>query len=83
MAYALSNEEKKVLLVDFDPQGNLTLCFGIEQPYKLDISMFNIMNAIMNSRSGSRQLQNYFSLIPAPANERAFVGKLLFPDSAE
>ncbi|AVF20916.1 hypothetical protein ERICI_01009 [Paenibacillus larvae subsp. larvae] len=29
------------------PQGNLTLCFGIGQPDKLDISMFNIMNAII------------------------------------
>ncbi|MDQ0047903.1 cellulose biosynthesis protein BcsQ [Paenibacillus polymyxa] len=47
LAYALSNEEKKVLLVDFDPQGNLTLCFGIEQPDKLNVSMFNIMNAVM------------------------------------
>ncbi|MNW35585.1 Chromosome-partitioning ATPase Soj [compost metagenome] len=47
LAYALSHEEKKVLLVDFDPQSNLTLCFGIEQPDKLNVSMFNIMNAVM------------------------------------
>ncbi|WP_245248380.1 ParA family protein [Paenibacillus sp. PvR133] len=40
-------KKKKVLLVDFDPQGNLTLCFGIEQPDKLNVSMFNIMNAVM------------------------------------
>ncbi|MGW8956298.1 ParA family protein [Paenibacillus sp. NPDC055715] len=47
LAYALSNEEKRVLLVDFDPQGNLTLCFGIDQPDKLEVSMFNVMNAVM------------------------------------
>lgn len=47
LAYALSNEGKKVLLVDFDPQGNLTMCFGIEQPDKLQFSMFNVMNAMM------------------------------------
>lgn len=47
LAYALSNEGKKVLLIDFDPQGNLTMCFGIEQPDKLPYSMFNIMNAMM------------------------------------
>lgn len=40
LAYALSNEGKKVLLVDFVPQGNLTMCFGIEQPDKLQFSMF-------------------------------------------
>ncbi|WP_217622283.1 ParA family protein [Paenibacillus agri] len=48
LAYALSNERKKVLLVDFDPQGNLSMCFGIKQPDQLPFSMFNVMNAIMN-----------------------------------
>lgn len=48
LAHALSHEEKKVLLVDFDPQGNLTLCSGIEQPDKLNTSMFNIMDALMS-----------------------------------
>ncbi|RCX23413.1 AAA domain-containing protein [Fontibacillus phaseoli] len=48
LAYALSNEGKKVLLVDFDPQGNLSMCFGIEQPDQLPFSMFNVMNAIMS-----------------------------------
>ncbi|WP_255314240.1 DUF6075 family protein [Bacillus sp. FJAT-26390] len=47
LAFALSNEGKKVLLVDFDPQGNLSMCFGIEQPDQIKFSMFNIMNAIM------------------------------------
>jgi len=32
LAFAISNEGKKVLLIDFDPQGNPTMCFGIEQP---------------------------------------------------
>ncbi|MGG1663712.1 ParA family protein [Brevibacillus sp. NRS-1366] len=36
LAYALSNEGKKVLLVNFDPQGNLTMCFGIERPDQLE-----------------------------------------------
>ncbi|MDR5606232.1 hypothetical protein [Paenibacillus larvae] len=44
--------------MDFDPQGNLTLCFGIGQPDKLDISMFNIMNAIMRDE-----------LIPSPEGD--------------
>ncbi|MNW49553.1 Sporulation initiation inhibitor protein Soj [compost metagenome] len=48
LAYALSNEGKKVLLVDFDPQGNLSMCFGIEQPDQLKYSMFNVMDAIMS-----------------------------------
>lgn len=48
LAHALSHEGKRVLLVDFDPQGNLTLCFGIEQPDQLTVSMFNIMDTIMS-----------------------------------
>lgn len=47
LAYALSNEGKKILLIDFDSQWNLTMCFGIEQPDKFPYSMFNIMNAMM------------------------------------
>ncbi|MEK4476575.1 AAA family ATPase [Paenibacillus sp. FSL R7-0048] len=47
LAYALYNEGKKILLIDFDPQGNLTMYFGIEQPDKLPYSMFNIKNAMM------------------------------------
>src|SRR5690606_34575071 len=44
LAYALSNKGKKVLLVDFDPQGNLSMCFGIENPDQLSCSMFHVVN---------------------------------------
>ncbi|MBU5442155.1 ParA family protein [Paenibacillus sp. MSJ-34] len=50
LAHALSYEGKKVLLVDFDPQGNLTLCFGIEQPDKLSISMCTLLDSIMTEK---------------------------------
>ena len=51
LAHALSHEGKKVLLVDFDPQGNLTLCFGIKQPDKLSVSMCHILDAIMSDKT--------------------------------
>lgn len=57
LACALSAEDKKVLLVDCDPQGNLSMCFGIEQPDRLPISMCNILDAIMSE-------------IPLPAVEK-------------
>lgn len=38
LIYALSKLGKKVLLLDFDPQSNLTMCFGIEQPEELESS---------------------------------------------
>lgn len=47
LACALSHKGKKVLLVDLDPQGNLSMCFGIEHPDQLPISMCNILDAIM------------------------------------
>ncbi|MDF2923880.1 MAG: chromosome partitioning protein ParA [Paenibacillaceae bacterium] len=50
LAHALSHENKRVLLVDFDPQGNLSLCFGIEQPDQLPISMCNVLDAIMTDQ---------------------------------
>ncbi|WP_051500438.1 ParA family protein [Paenibacillus sophorae] len=39
-----------MLLVDFDPQGNLSLCFGIEQPDQLSVSVYNILDAIMSDK---------------------------------
>ncbi|MBW4080258.1 ParA family protein [Paenibacillus sp. S150] len=48
LAHALSHEGKKVLLVDFDPQGNLTLCFGIEQSNLLPVTICNILEAMIS-----------------------------------
>ena len=38
LGYALATEGKRVLLVDFDPQANLSMSFGIERPDELAIS---------------------------------------------
>ncbi|MBG9795487.1 chromosome partitioning protein ParA [Paenibacillus dendritiformis] len=73
LAYALSNEGKKVLLVDFDPQGNLTMCFGIENPDQLKLSLFNIMNAIMSDEP-----------VPAPEEYIHSLGNIdLIPSNIE
>lgn len=47
---ALALEGKKVLLVDFDPQANLTMSFGIEHPDELPISMHNILTCILDEQ---------------------------------
>ncbi|MEK5281722.1 AAA family ATPase [Paenibacillus sp. FSL H7-0735] len=70
LAYALYNEGKKILLIDLDPQGNLTMYFGIEQPDKLPYSMFNIKNAMMTdeplpSPEGCIHSQGNIDLIPS------------------
>jgi chromosome partitioning protein len=38
LGYALAEMGEKVLLVDFDPQSNLSMSFGIKRPDELEIS---------------------------------------------
>jgi len=47
---ALAKMGKKVLLVDFDPQANLSMNCGIETPDELKISMHNILTNIMDEK---------------------------------
>jgi len=48
MGHALAGEGKKVLLIDFDPQANLTMSFGIERPDELTLSMHNVITMVMD-----------------------------------
>jgi len=50
MGYALAYAGKRVLLVDFDPQANLTMSFGIDQPDELALPMHSILNLVMDGR---------------------------------
>ena len=44
---ALAGMGKKVLLIDFDPQANLTMNFGVERPGDLAMTIQNILSLIM------------------------------------
>lgn len=48
LAIGLVREGKKVLLIDADPQGSLSISLGIEEPDKLDISLATVMMKIIN-----------------------------------
>ena len=48
MGNALANEGKRVLLVDFDPQANLSMSFGIEHPDELPLSMNDVLSLVMD-----------------------------------
>ena len=48
MGNALANEGKRVLLVDFDPQANLSMGFGIERPDELPLSMNDVLSLVMD-----------------------------------
>ena len=44
LAYSLQNRGKRVLAVDFDPQANLTTCFGAED---VDVAIGDLMMAVI------------------------------------
>ena len=45
---ALADMGNRVLLVDFDPQSNLSMSFGIEEPDKLTFSMHDIISFMLD-----------------------------------
>ena len=48
LGVGLVNSGYKVLLIDADPQGSLTVSFGIQKPDDLDISLATVMSALIN-----------------------------------
>ena len=44
----LVRQGKKVLLIDADPQGSLTLSLGIKNPDELDSTLANVMERIVD-----------------------------------
>lgn len=47
---ALADAGKKVLLVDLDPQANLSMNFGIEHPSELTMPMHTVLSFILESK---------------------------------
>ncbi|ADL52071.1 ParA family protein [Clostridium cellulovorans] len=43
LGYALSQMGKKVLLIDFDPQSSLTVCFGYDNTDNIQTTIYNLM----------------------------------------
>ena len=51
LAHALAEHGYKVLLVDFDPQANLSMSCGVERPAELPLSMQNLLDMVMDGVS--------------------------------
>ena len=50
LGVGLAYNEKKVLLIDADPQGSLTISLGIKNPDELDVSLATVMDAAIEDR---------------------------------
>lgn len=48
LGYALSEQGKKVLLVDLDPQASLSICFGINEPDKQQKTIGTMFEKVLN-----------------------------------
>lgn len=46
----LVRQDKKVLLIDADPQGSLTLSLGVKNPDELDSTLANVMERIVDDK---------------------------------
>jgi chromosome partitioning protein len=47
LGHAMADEGKRVLFVDFDPQANLSMSFGIDSPDELKMPINNIISLIL------------------------------------
>lgn len=51
LAIGLAREGMRVLLIDADPQGSLTISLGFDEPDNLDISLATIMMKVVNNEN--------------------------------
>lgn len=50
LGVGLHNVGKKVLLIDADPQGSLSISLGIKRPDELDISLATVMGNVIDNK---------------------------------
>jgi chromosome partitioning protein len=50
LGVGLASQGNKVLLVDADPQGSLTVSLGVKNPDELDVSLSTLMQSVIEDR---------------------------------
>ena len=48
LGVGLANQGHRVLLIDADPQGSLTISLGVKNPDDLDASLATVMDAVID-----------------------------------
>lgn len=70
LGIGLAREGKRVLLIDSDPQGSLTISLGYPRPDELNVTLSDLMKKVMNEekilpREGILHHQEGVDLVPA------------------
>lgn len=70
LGVGLATAGKKVLLVDADPQGSLTVSLGVKNPDALDVSLSSLMQSVMEDErlSGNAIIKHKESVDLLPSN---------------
>jgi len=80
---ALADMGHKILLVDFDPQSNLSMSFGIEHPAELTVSMHDILTLIMDGEplpDKDEYIKRGFKLDIIPCNKNLAITEINLRD---
>ena len=54
LGVGLAGKGKRVLLIDNDPQGSLTEALGYQEPDRLETTLAQVMEWVLNSSSAGR-----------------------------
>ena len=70
LGVGLASAGKRVLLVDADPQGSLTVSLGVKNPDDLDVSLSSLMQSVMEDErpSGNAIIKHQEGVDLLPSN---------------
>jgi chromosome partitioning protein len=82
LGHALAEAGKRVLLIDLDPQGSLTVCFGVDNHEKLTTTMYHLMQNVIEGeplppKDEYLVRKNNIDLIPCNISLGAIENKLI------
>jgi len=64
LGIGLEEEGKKVLLIDGDPQGSLTISLGYSEPDEIDVSLVDVIEKVVNEED----IPEDYAIIPYREN---------------